>query len=297
VFRGYVVAMNPAMPLSGGDATLELQVQDESSALDREQMQKTWGDPAPETDLQILTQLVQPLNLAVDAESAAGASSRSLAQNATPIQFLRERAKANGYELIFAEGKVYFGPMRLSGTAQAPILIYAGRNTNCLAFNITDEAQKPDAVAFATAPRDSGATPVEESVQPDVTSLGSTPAAAEGAGLGTPSVWRITKEKDETEEEVRARAQSLANDNSFKLRATGELDGSLYGHVLRPGRTVTVDGAGDRYGGTYYVDKVTHVFTPEGYRQTFELIRNATGEDGGAGSGPLGAASALASLF
>ena len=67
--------------------------------------------------------------------------------------------------------------------------------------------------------------------------------------------------------------------------------------MLRAGLTVSVDGTGGRYGGTYFVDTVVHHFNPDGYRQQFELMRNATGEDGGL-LGPLSAAaSAIASVF
>jgi hypothetical protein len=60
---------------------------------------------------------------------------------------------------------------------------------------------------------------------------------------------------------------------------------------------VTIDGAGARYGGLYYVDKVAHAFNAEGYTQTFEVMRNATGESA-APTAPLAAAgSALAGLF
>ena len=297
IFRGFIVEQKPSYPASGGEATLELTLQDDSSALDREQMRTVWGDDAPLTDLEILRQLVAPLGLDVDSESGDGQSSRSQSQDATPIAFLRERAKANGYELIFGEGKVYFGPMRLDGEAQAPIMVYAGSVSNCVSLEIVDDGQKPDAVAFDHAPREEGSSTTSETLTPDLPVLGSSAVAEEGAGLGAPSVWRVTKEGDETEEELRARAQALVNENSFKLRATGELDGSLYGHVLRVGRTVSVDGAGGRYGGLYYVDKVTHDFSPDGYRQQIELIRNATGET----DSPLGplsqGLSALGGLF
>jgi phage protein D len=297
VFRGYVTQAKPSYPNNGGETTLELTLQDESAALDREQMRTVWGEDNPLSDLDILSELVSPLGLSADGESDTGQSSRALSQDATPIVFLRERAKANGFELIFGEGKVYFGPMRLDGEAQAPIMVYAGRSTNCLSLEIVDDGQKPDEVRFDHAPREEGSEAVTETLTPDITVLGESAAADEGAGLGTPSVWRVTKEGDETEEELRARAQALVNENSFKLRATGELDGSMYGHVLKVGRTVTVDGAGARYGGLYYTDKVVHAFSPDGYKQQFELIRNATGEGGGAG-GPLSAAtSAIASLF
>jgi hypothetical protein len=45
------------------------------------------------------------------------------------------------------------------------------------------------------------------------------------------------------------------------------------------GLPVAVDGVGTTYGGTYYVDAVTHRLTEDGYRQTFTLLRNAYGDD------------------
>ena len=75
----------------------------------------------------------------------------------------------------------------------------------------------------------------------------------------------------------------------MKVRAEGELDGSLYGHVLRVGEPVPLDGVGERYGGTYYVDSVSHRFSMEGYRQTFTLLRNAYGDDIEGSTNPLAA--------
>lgn len=297
IFRGFITMAKPTYPNSGGETTLELSLQDESAALDREQMRTIWGEDAPMSDLDILNQLIAPLGLSADSASGRGQSSRSLSQDATPIVFLRERAKANGYDLMFSEGQVYFGPKRLEGEAQAPILVYAGKGTNCLNLEINDDGQRPDEVRFDHAPQEQGAETITETAAPDVVALGRTRVAEEGAGLGTPSVWRVSKEGDETEEELRARAQGLVNENSFRIRATGELDGSLYAHVLKAGKTVPIDGTGTRYGGLYFVDKVVHDFSPDGYRQQFELMRNATGET----DGPLGAlssaASAIAAVF
>jgi len=297
IFRGYITEVKPSYPNDGGESNISLSVQDDSVSLDREQMRTIWGDDNPLTDLEILEQLVSPVGLSVDGESGQGQSSRALSQDATPIKFLRERAKANGYELIFGEGQVYFGPKRLEGEGQAAIMVYAGSASNCMSLEITDDGLKPDAVAFDHAPRDSGSNTVTETVTPDLPALGSSPAAEEGKDLGAPSVWRVSKEGDETEEELRARAQALVNDNSFKLRANGELDGSLYGHVLKVGRTVTIDGAGGRYGGIYYVDKVNHKFSTDGYRQEFELMRNATGETDSVTGALASGVSAIAGLF
>lgn len=287
ILRGYVTAIKPNFPPSGGEVTVEISILDESALLDREHMRRVWGADAEIADNAIFGDLLSGTVIALDGQSGQGQAARSLAQDATPLKFMRERASANGYELLFTPGTLYFGPKRLEGEAQAAIMVYAGRATNCLSFGVEDDGMKPDAVAFEAAPATDGAVPDAEVISPNLTPLGGTPAADEGGGLSQPFVQKMSREGDEPIEIARIRAQAMADEASFKLRATGELDGALYGHVLRAGRLVPVDGTGARYGGLYYVDKVTHRFSEEGYRQTFELLRNATGEDGG---GALGAA-------
>jgi hypothetical protein len=82
-----------------------------------------------------------------------------------------------------------------------------------------------------------------------------------------------------TLQEAKSRAQAKANEMAWKIEAEGELDGSLYGHVLLTHQLVGVYGVGDTHGGLYYVDRVTHLFAPDGYRQSFRLLRNATGQN------------------
>lgn len=296
VFRGVITQITPAFPADAGAATLTVAMQDDGARLNREQMRRVWGETAPVTDLTILTTLATSAGLAPAPDSAQGQTVRALSQDATPIQFLRERARANGFEMIVAEGRIYFGPRRLTDAPQAPILVYAGTDTNCTDFTVEDSADLPEAVRVDRAPRDGGDRPETETLTPNEPLLGTTPVADEGRGLGTPSVWRLGREGDEDSATARLRAQALANDSAFKLRASGQLDGARYGHVLRVGRPVPVDGVGARYGGLYYVDSVTHALSPEGYAQQFQLMRNATG-DSGVPRGPAGPGSALAGLF
>ena len=89
---------------------------------------------------------------------------------------------------------------------------------------------------------------------------------------------------------LRAKALHKANEADLhKIQAEGELDGTLYGHVLLAGLPVGVDGVGSRLSGLYYVDGVTHTFNTTGYRQRFRLLRNAWGDnlDSLPGGGPL----------
>ena len=228
IIRGYIVALKPSFPQNGGEAKLVLEIQDDGSALNREHVRKVWGtEDQPSTDRQIVEESIAPLALSLQ-DGPDGAAARALTQDARPIQFLRERAKANGFELIFSRGEVYFGPLQLESDPQAPIMVYAGSATNCLNFEVNETADKPDAVGFDLAPREEGEDPVSEIVVSDLPLLGTTPVGVAGAGLGTPSVWKLSKEGDETEEETRTRAQGLANENAFKIIATGELDGTPY---------------------------------------------------------------------
>jgi hypothetical protein len=298
IFRGFIAELKPAVPQNAGEAKLVIECQDEGFALAREHMRRVWGTPAPLPDQVILTELIAPLGLRVAAGSGQGQTARSLSQDGPPIVFLRDRARASGYDMIFARGEVYFGPMRLSAAPQPTLMVQAGSGTNCLTFNLSDIAGQPDVIIYDLAPRTEGAAPETAEIKPAVPALGRTPVAAEGAAIGTPATARVAREGDEPAEATRARAQGMADQASFRIRATGELDGTLYGHVLAPGLPVRVDGTGDRNGGVYYVDKVTHAFTPDAYRQGFELIRNARGDDQALTSAPVsGVLSAISSLF
>ena len=72
----------------------------------------------------------------------------------------------------------------------------------------------------------------------------------------------------------------------MRVHAEGEVDGTIYGHVIPVGMPVPVDGIGAFFGGVYYVDSVTHSFTLDGYTQSVKLLRNAYGDniDGGGSS-------------
>jgi len=122
---------------------------------------------------------------------------------------------------------------------------------------------------------ESGSDPEEQVFEPDLTLLGRTPASRGSTDLD-PFESTMRQAAGSTRAEADARAQAAANENSWKIEATGELDGALYRHVLLNYQTVDVDGVGTTFGGRYYVADVTHNFSINGYRQQFKLLRNAT---------------------
>jgi hypothetical protein len=291
IFRGYIREVSASYPEEAGAATVTVECQDQSIAFDRNHVRKNWGAEAP-TDGLIFNQIIvnNPLvpPLLPDAKGK-GLSGLQPIQDSTDIQFLRDRAEINGYELIFAKGTVYFGPMRLSGKPQPTILVYAGQDTNCLRFDVKVDGHQPEKVGYTVASTE-GTGVQEKILGPNIRLLGTEPASGSGSGLKD-FVWHLRRLGGIGEDELAAYAQAKANELSLRIQADGELDGTLYGHVLRVAETVMVDGVGDRLSGEYYVDSVTHRFSEDGYRQGFRLLRNAYG--GNVASGAAGALSAV----
>jgi phage protein D len=290
VMRGYIREVNLETPQDAGAALVKVECQDDSLRLDREHRRRTWGTTdLPTTDRQLLDEILLPYGLAADPESGPGQSRLvGVAQDDTDIKFLRARAEFNGYELLFREGTVYFGPLRLTADPQDTLMVQAGADTNCIAINVRADGHQADAVAY-DAPAESGDATTPETVEPDLPLLGLTHADSSAAGL-EPFVWKMSAEAGADPERLRALAQMKANDlDIHRVQGEGELDGTMYGHVLKVGLPVPVDGLGDWMSGVYYIDAVSHSFTAGGYKQRFRLLRNAFGDNLDSVSGLAGA--------
>ena len=69
--------------------------------------------------------------------------------------------------------------------------------------------------------------------------------------------------------------KAVVDRSSWAIRADGELATDHYEGILRASKPVSVRGVGKTLSGTYYVERVLHAFTPDGYSQQFTLRRNA----------------------
>jgi hypothetical protein len=281
VMIGYIQQINASYPDQQCTATATVICRDRSLLLDREHRRELHGtEETPSSDNELLqTVLGNYPELSTNSANDSGQSSLiQVNRDGTDIQFLRQRARLNGYELLFEGDELYFGPMRVDDkNVQPPIKVYAGPATNCINFNIGYDGHHPDQVCYELANREEGGS-TQQVVESDVPLMGQTSADSSTAGHGSYSRC-IVRPGAMVDDELKAAALGQANDAAMKIHAQGQLDGKLYGHVLRVGLPVIVDGVGTRYSGTYYVDSVTHRFTAEGYKQDFRLLRNAHGED------------------
>lgn len=290
ILRGVIYRVKPSFPADAGEATLVLECRDNSAKLSREVRFVRWGEePVGTTDTEILTQIASDHGLRPHPMSGPGQVGAILTQNANDITFLQRRARANGYELLFIGDEIYFGPQRVDLDPQPSIKVHAGKATNAYSFEPDNSGDGGRGVAIAA--RDDNGNPGQmQTITSNLPPMGDIPASGGGSDL-RPLVDALDRASVPSGAETEAYAQGLANENDLAIRATGELDGSLYGHVLTVGETVGVDGVGERHNGIYYVDTVTHTFNTDGYRQAFTLLRNAYGDN--LESGGLGALSGV----
>ncbi len=276
VMRGVVRELRMDYPDDMGSAQLVVEVQDDLIKLDREQRHGVLSSEGDEVwDGQLVRELAETAGLR-EVTADNGLRTAALNIDSTPIKLICFCNDAASFEIYTREGRLYFGPPRLDAPAQDRILVYAGPATNCTSFAIQHDGHKPDQVRMTRpssreAEKDAG----PEIVDPDQPSLGSRALTSAGRGL-PPFVWSLDRPIGASDAEARKRAQAKANESAFKIVANGRLDGTIYGHVLWPYAPVEIDGVGDTYSGTYYVDAVTHRFTANGYEQEFTVIRNAT---------------------
>jgi phage protein D len=202
-------------------------------------------------DSEIATKIITLNNLSAEVHATPIDHERVTQGCKTDLEFLYERARSNGYQVRVDDRTVYFGPSPLSETPTLEL----GRQL--LSFSPTvrgsgvfkeikvlgsDTAQpsQPDFEAVAPQRRWPGIMPFDHLDEPRrVIQLG--PNRREEADL----LARV------------ARAERA----SAVLTASARCRGNA---TLRAGQVVTVEGVGERFGGSYRIDRVTHSFSEEG---------------------------------
>ena len=279
-FSGYIKEISTDIGENGNVGTVTLTCQDIFAAMDRNCQKVVWD--AGRDGLEIISEIIQPYGLRLDT-SLANLTLDDSHQNLTDFRFIKKLAEDNLLEWYIRDQQggiriLHFNNINSNADTSLPkLMIRAGRATNCLSFNVTFDGYKPDGVRFSTQPATGNVVNLE-TTQPDIPLFGNTTSDSSGSGLDA-FEWCLPPENNTSEQRATQSAQAHADENSFKLKATGKLDGTAYGALLMPGLVVEVGGSGDN-NGKWYVDTTTHKFDASGYFIEFELIRNgAVGEE------------------
>jgi phage protein D len=246
--------------------------------MDRQCVNRTWEEAR--NSLDIIREVIAPYGLTLVSD-LPGTAVSNLTQNKSDYRLIRDLAQGN-YEWYLRDRQgglreLYFGPPRTSADAAGKkLMINAGRETNCLNFNVAYDGYQPDRIRVSTAPL-TGEEVEETTKDPELELFGTRGADSSDSGLPEFS-WCMPPGNGNDQQAAVTAAQSEAEERSFKLKATGRLDGMAYGELLLPGTVVEVGGTGNN-NGKWYVDTAKHTFDASGYFVDFELIRNAAAGD------------------
>lgn len=278
----YVIETSADFSNQPGRSALNVVAMDPTVLMNLEEKIRPWPDMA---DSDIATTIFGEYGFAPQVEGAQPARQEvdsTTIQRGSDIQFLRQLARRNGYECYVEMNPLtgvvegHFHPPRHEQSAQGVLSVNMGEATNVNSFNVRYDMLRP------TTAQVTGLDIETQEDQPaQVESMALTGLGRESA-LGGDRPRRVLLSGTGLAQagELQTYAQAVVERSAWAIAAEGELNTVAYGGVLRAKRPVEVRGAGRQFSGTYYVERVHHAFTGDGYTQRFTLRRNALGLTG-----------------
>ncbi len=238
--------------------------------------------PAMSPELRVLTILgkyalfgLVPVIIPIAFPEVPNPLERIPRHNGTDLAYVRELAAQAGYVFYISPGplpevnRAYWGPDVKVGVPQPALHVDEGVQNNVESVNFSfDDRQAELPVVYIQNSLTKVPIPIPV---PDV-SLINPPL-----GKIPPIPKRITPLLDQAKSNpVQALLYGLARRSQMaeSIGATGSLDVTRYGHVLKARGLVGLRGAGQLFDGLYYVKSVTHTIERGSYKQNFTLTRN-----------------------
>ena len=282
LFDGFVIETKAEFANEPGASTLEIIAMDGTVLMNLEEKIRAWPDMSDSDIAETIfgeygfttnVEATQPVRQEIDYLTT---------QRGTDIQFLRYLARRNGYEAYVeinpssGETEGHFHPPQLDQPPQGVLSVNLGTATNVDTFNARYAMLRPTAAAITGL---NLGTLEEQPVEIESTSLTEQGSASTLNGDRPRRIVLTQTGLDETVD-LQHYVQAVVDRSSWAIEAQGELRTVTYGGILRAKRPVEVRGAGRLFSGLYYINKVLHFFTGDGYAQRFMLQRNALGLTG-----------------
>lgn len=290
LIRGYITQVRPNFGSDPTEATLEIWGIDGSVLMDREEKLKAWPD---KKDSDIAEEVLRSYGFTPEVEETGvihDATISTTIQRETDMAFLKRLALRNGFDCYIEGEMAYFRPPPLDEPPQPVLAVNFGEETTVSQLALDVDALAPTNVTMAQLDRLTKEVLASTVATSEQSALGATTADGLPTGDVTPGQLVIGMNVVTGLAEMEALAQGLYDKAAWFVTGEGEVIANRYGHILRPRRTVTIKGIGETYSGLYYVNHVTHRFTPDGYTQSFQVRRNGlglTGDEAFAGGGGL----------
>ena len=277
----YVVDVRASLSEEPGRSVLEVVAMDGTVLLSLEEKVRAWPDQADSAIASAIFSEPGFTPVVEDTSVVRSADDTTTLQRGTDIQFLRRLAERNGYECFVQVGSSgqtegHFHPPKVEEQPQAILNVNLGSATNVASFNARYDMLGAT-TASATGVEVESASDQQADVQDgDLKSLGSESTVP----ADRPRKVLIAGTGLVRSGELETYARSVVDRSSFAVTAEGVVSTAVLGSALHAKRPLLVRGAGEAFSGTYYVERVLHVFTSDGHEQHVKLRRNAAGVTG-----------------
>ena len=284
LINAHVIETNATFANQPGSSILNVVAMDPTALMNLEEKVKPWPNMA-DSDVanSIFSSPEYKFAPIVDATSwRRQENDQTMIQRGTDIQFLQQLARRNGFEVYvetngltgIVEG--HFHAPRLNLPPQGVLSVNMRDATNVNSFNARFDMLRPATAQATNLDVESREDQQAQANSSRQASLGrETALSSQRQRRVLPSQTGLARAG-----ELQAFAQAVADQSSLAITADGELNTVAYGGLIRAKRPILVRGAGKQFSGTYYVERVHHVLTPDSYKQNFTLRRNAVGLSG-----------------
>jgi phage protein D len=282
LIHGYVIDVRASLSNQPGTSTIDVVAMDASVLMSLEEKVKAWPN---KSDGDIATQVFGDYGFTTDVGSTQPARQEAdvtTLQRGNDLQLIRKLADRNGFEFYLdldASGGVvaHFHAPRLQTRTQGVLNVNLGSDTNVDDFNARYDMMR------ATTASVTGLEVSSANKQPAQASSSALPSLGQSSTVASdrPRTVLLSQTGLSDAGELRTLAQAVVDRSGWAITAEGSLTTAAFQAVLRAKEPVLVRGAGRQFSGTYYVERVLHVFGGDGYTQKFTLRRNASGLAGG----------------
>ncbi len=264
VFDGEITAIETHFSNST-QAPIIIRGYDKSHRLHRGRFNRSFQNM---TDTDILKRIIGEVGLSAGTMDSSGSPHDYVFQeNQTNMQFFRERAARNGFELFVQDGKLHFRKPKsdnlidlewLKNLQSFRVRVSSSEQVSSVEVRGWDYLQKKEIVSSKSSAQVLTETP-------------------SGSGKSTSSKFQgypsspkliVVDQPVASSAEADAIAQALMNELGGEfVQADGKADGNP---KLRPGRLVKLAGMGD-YSGKYYVTETRHLYQSRVYSTEFNV--------------------------
>ncbi len=282
LIKAYVIDSSVAFSNQPGKSVLDVVAMDPTVMMNLEEKTRSWPNMA---DSDIAEKIIKEHGFSFQGDSTQPTRQEDdvvTIQRSTDIQFLRYLAQRNGFDCYVETDPQshadtgYFRAPQLQGSPQGVLSINMGEATNVNSFTAHNNMLEPAQVTLE------GMNIEDQSDQQANVQTSTYTLLGKTGVLSSDQPKQLLQAQTGLFQtgELQTYAQGMVDRSTWAVSAEGELNAVAYEGLLRAKRTVLVRGAGSLFSGTYFVQRVLHTFTGNGYTQRFTLGRNALGLTG-----------------